>query len=100
MYPNPENPKETKKVGKKIAVVLSETIDPQISIELLAVIYEGLDVEPISFEETREVDEGLLVSKDPIEPLLINANSEIISPMIPIFDSEVFVLNYQKFYEK
>lgn len=100
MYPNQEIQTGPKKSGKKIAVVLSETLDPQISMELLAVIYEDFDVEPISFEESKEIDEGLIISKDPMEPLLINVNSEIICPMIPVFDSEIFVLNYQKFYEK
>ena len=90
---------EPKKMGKKVAVVLSENVDPDISIELLSVIYEDLDIEPICFEGVRNLDEGLLMQKDLMEPLIINACSEIICPIQPLFDSEIFVLNYQKFYE-
>ena len=90
---------EPKKMGKKVAVVLSENGDPDISIELLSVIYEDLDIEPISFEAAKDSDKGLLMQKDLMEPLIINACSEIIYPIQPLFDSEIFVLNYQKFYE-
>ena len=89
---------EPKKMGKKVAVVISQNGDPDISIELLSVIYEDLDIEPICFEASKNLDEGLLMQKDLIEPLIINASSEIIYPIQPLFDSEIFVLNYQKFY--
>ena len=66
---------EPKKMGKKVAVVLSENGDPDISIELLSVIYEDLDIEPISFEAAKNSDKGLLMQKDLMEPLIINACS-------------------------
>jgi hypothetical protein len=91
---------EPKKMGKKVAVVLADNVDPDISIELLSVVYEDLDIEPICFEGNRNLDEGLLMQKDLMEPLIIDACAEIIYPILPLFDSEIFVLNYQKFYEE
>jgi len=97
-YQDPQNP--PKKTGKKIAVLLSEGIDPEISMELLSVIYEDSDIEPISFEESAPQDEALIATHDPMASLVISVKSEIICPMLPMFDSEIFVLNYQKFYEE
>lgn len=87
------------KKSKKIAVLLSEEIDPEISMELLSIMYEDSDIEPISFEQMAPEDDGLIASQDLMEPLIINVKAEIICPMLPMFDSEIFVLNYQKFYE-
>lgn len=97
-YQDPQNP--PKKTSKKIAVLLSDGIDPEISMELLSVIYEDSDIEPISFEHMGPQDDGLITTHDPMESLIISVKAEIICPMLPMFDSEIFVLNYQKFYEE
>jgi len=100
MQTNKDFQEEPRKPGKKIAVLLSEGIDPQVSMELLSVMYEDSDIEPISFEQMGDSDDGLITSQDLMAPLIINVKSEIICPMLPMFDSEIFVLNYQKFYEE
>ena len=98
MSNNAKNDYSDKKEGKKVPVLMSDQIDPDVAIELLSLIYEGTDLELISFEKTVGGEDWLISSKDPIETMIIDEKSEIITPMIPLFQSEHFVLDYHRFY--
>ena len=87
-----------RKSSKKIGVVLSGEIDQELSLELISILYEDAEIEPVSFEQAIPEDDGLLQLEDVVSPYIINASSEIISPLIRLFDGDIFVLNYQKYY--
>lgn len=89
---------EQKKSPKKIGVVISGELDQELSLELLSLLYEDTEVEPVSFEQAIPEDDGLLQLEDVVTPYIINASKEIISPLIRLFDGDMFVLNYQKYY--
>ncbi|MBM3208516.1 MAG: hypothetical protein FJZ57_07975 [Chlamydiae bacterium] len=89
---------EPRKSSKKIGVVLSGELDQELSLELISILYEDAEVEPVSFEQAIPEDDGLLQLEDVVSPYIINASSEIISPLIRLFDGDIFVLNYQKYY--
>jgi hypothetical protein len=89
---------EPKKNSKKIGVVISQELDQEISLELLSLLYADTEVEPVSFEHAPSEDNGLLQHEDVVAPYILNASKEIISPLIRLFDGDMFVLNYQKYY--
>ncbi|MEI8328754.1 MAG: hypothetical protein WCG14_01960 [Chlamydiia bacterium] len=91
--------KTVKKSCKKMAIYFSKSCDPEVSEELLSILFEDSGIEPVSFEKTHEMDNGLLSQEDVLAPFIIQADAEIICPIIPLFDSEVFVLNYRKYYD-
>jgi hypothetical protein len=92
-------PVEEKKIGKKVAVILSEDIDHELSLELLSGIYEDLDLEPISFERAPLCQNPFIGDSDNLAPLVVDARSEIVSPSMRMFDSEILIFNYRKFYK-
>jgi hypothetical protein len=89
---------EPRKNPKKIGVVISGELDQELSLELLCLLYADTEVEPVSFEQAAPEDDGLLQFEDVVTPYILNASKEIISPLIRLFDGDMFVLNYQKYY--
>lgn len=84
---------------KKMPVFFSKECHPEVTEELLAVLFEESGIEPICFEKSEKSEDGTLDHEDIVAPLMIQADVEIICPLIHFFDSDVFVLNYRKYYD-
>lgn len=87
------------KASKKMPVFFSKECHPEVTEELLAVLFEDSGIEPICFEKSEKSEDGTLDHEDIVAPLMIQADVEIICPLIHFFDSDVFVLNYRKYYD-
>lgn len=87
------------KASKKMPVFFSKECHPEVTEELLAVLFEESGIEPICFEKSEKFEDGTLDHEDIVAPLMIQADVEIICPLIHFFDSDVFVLNYRKYYD-
>lgn len=93
MYPF----KSSKKKSFKVAVLIDENLDEDISLELLKVLYEPSEIDPVCVEEEEEDPEQIGTTLlDQIKQVSVNAKKEIIAPLLPWFESEIFVFNYGK----
>jgi hypothetical protein len=86
---------------KKLPVAYTGDINEIICLALLAVVYEESSILPVSIDVQESEAEDYLSQKyiDQFKPLVLEAFSEIVFPAIRMYDSEMFILNYQKFYD-
>lgn len=85
---------------KKLPVSGFEHEQFLVCLELLSVIYAESSILPVSLEERDPDSEDYLSQKylDVMEPMMLEIKGEFIFPVMGLFDSKMFVLNYQKFY--
>lgn len=86
---------------KKLPVTLEGDINELLCLELLAVLYEDSSILPVIVDVEPSEDEDYLSQKylDQVTPLVLETRCEIVFPVIRLYDTEMFVLNYQKFYD-
>ncbi len=73
-----------------------------LCLELLSSVYGETDIVPVPVEfESAVSDEEDYLSrkyKELVQPLFLAVAGEIIFPLIGMFDTEMFILNYSRFY--
>ena len=85
---------------KKLPIIGFDHEHLLVCLELLSVIYAESSILPVSVQERDLDSEDYLSQKylDVMEPLKLEVKGEFIFPLMGLFDSKMFVLNYQKFY--
>ncbi len=85
---------------KKLPVSFVEDANIILCLELLSVIYEESCILPVTIDVGPSDDDDYLSQKylDQVTLLVLEVQKEIVFPLIRLYDSEMFVLNYQKFY--
>ncbi|NDD57712.1 MAG: hypothetical protein EBZ47_00450 [Chlamydiae bacterium] len=99
MQTGPQEQAKLKRSGKKVAVYLSSELDHEVTLELLSVLFEDSELDPISFEVSKPVETGLIECEDVFAQLVIDATREVIYPVARMYDCDYFILNYHKFYK-
>jgi len=90
--------------GKKLPVPAHfEAEGMLVCLELLSSVYGESEISPIpvtsQIDENSEMDDYLTQKyKDQVCPLVLAVEGEIIFPLIGMFDSDMFILNYRQFY--
>lgn len=74
-----------------------------VCLELLSSVYGETEIVPVpmasEMHQNSEADDYLTQKyKDQVCPLLLEVEGEIIFPLVGMFDSDMFILNYRQFY--
>ena len=87
---------------KKLPVAYFGEEEMTVCLELLSLVYGESEIipVPITFDEGDEEDYLSQKYKDQVSPLFLAVEGEIIFPLIGMYDSDMFILNYRKFYSK
>ncbi len=87
---------------KKLPVAYFGEEGMSVCLELLSLVYGESEIMPVpvNFEEGDEEDYLSQKYKDQVGPLLLAVEGEIIFPLLGMYDSDMFILNYRKFYSK
>jgi len=84
---------------KKLPIAHSDwdLIEPYLA--LLSLVYEESSIIPISLEERELESQDYLTRKymDLVTPMILEVKGEVVFPL-GLYDSEMIVLNYRKFY--
>jgi|GEM_PF-3089811 len=86
--------------GKKLPVAYFGEEEMNVCFELLSLVYGETEITPVHLElQDAETDDYLSQKyRDQVEPLLLAVEGEVIFPLTGMFDSDMFILNYRKFY--
>ncbi len=88
--------------AKKLPVAYFGGEEMSVCLELLSLIYGESEITPvpINIEDSDEEDYLSRKYKDQVQPLLLAVEGEIIFPLLGMYDSDMFILNYRQFYSK
>lgn len=72
----------------------------EICLELLSLVYGESEITPISCAMQESESDDYLSQKyiNHVKPMLLEVEGEIIFPLAGMFDSDMFIINYKKFY--
>ncbi len=88
------------KNGKRLPVAYFAEGEMNVCLELLRSVYGESEIMPVPLLlETDESDDYLSRKyRNHVEPLLLEVEGEVIFPPTEMFDSDMFILNYRRFY--
>jgi thioredoxin-related protein len=88
---------------KKLPVAGCGEEGMEVCMELLSLVYGESEITPIAVDlEEKGDEEDYLTQKyrDQVSPLFLEVSGEIVFPLPGLFDSDMFILNYRKFYSE
>ncbi len=88
---------------KKLPVAHYGEEGMDVCMELLSLVYGESEITPVAveFDEMGEEEDYLTQKyRDQVSPLFLEVAGEIVFPLPGLFDSDMFILNYRKFYSK
>jgi hypothetical protein len=86
---------------KKLPMAHSDREDVQAYLELLSIVYAESSIQPVSVHVSESDDfEDYLTHKyaEVVKSLFLEVKGEVIFPLIGLYDTGMFALNYRQFY--
>ena len=85
---------------KKLPIIPLAGRENLVHLELLSLVYKESSIVPVSCHIDEDDGRDYLTQKyvDQVEHLRLDVKGEIVFPLIRLFDSGMFALNYRKFY--